>query len=104
MLEKTSKIIQSNHQPIPTMPSNSIPQCDLSMFLNISRDSDSTTSLGSLFQCIITLSENIFFPNTQPEFPLAQLEAIPSCPITVTWEKRLAPPCYNLPSGSCRER
>ena len=31
-LEKPTKIIQSNHQPIPTMPSNSIPQCDLSMF------------------------------------------------------------------------
>ena len=31
------------------------------------------------------------FPNIQPESPLVQLEAIPSCPITVIWEKRLAP-------------
>jgi len=27
MLEKTSKIIQSNHQPIPSMPTDHVPQC-----------------------------------------------------------------------------
>ena len=43
------------------------------------RDSDSTTSLGSPFQCLTTLSEN---PNVQPESSLAQLEAITSCPVT----------------------
>ncbi|KAK4823572.1 hypothetical protein QYF61_003576 [Mycteria americana] len=48
-------------------------------FLNSSRDGDSTTSLGSLFQCF-PCSEEIF-PNIQPEPPLVQLEAISSCPI-----------------------
>jgi len=30
-------------------------------------------------------------PNTQAELPLVQLEAVPSGPIAVTWEKRLTP-------------
>jgi len=56
-----------------------MPQCHIS--LNTSRDGDSAISLGSLFQCLNTLSEKIF-PNIQSESPLAQFEAIPSCPIT----------------------
>ena len=51
--------------------------------LNTPRDGDSTASLGSLFQCFTTLSENKFFPKVQPEHPLVQLEAIPS---NFTWE------------------
>ncbi|KAK4806198.1 hypothetical protein QYF61_001121 [Mycteria americana] len=43
-------------------------------------DGDSTTSLGSLFQCLPTLSVKKF-PNIQSKPPLAQLEAISSCPI-----------------------
>ena len=50
--------------------------------LNTTRVSDSTTSLGSPFQCLTTLSEKVVFPNIQPEPPLVQLEAIPSSPIT----------------------
>ena len=50
--------------------------------LNTSRDGDSTTSLGSLFQCLTTLSVKTIFPNIQPKPPLAQHEAISSCPIT----------------------
>lgn len=34
---------------------------------NASGDGDSATSLHSLCHCITTLSENKFFPNTQPE-------------------------------------
>ena len=49
--------------------------------LNTSRDGDSTTSLGSLFQCLTTLSVKKFFPNIQSEPPLMQLEAIASCPV-----------------------
>ncbi|KAK4831073.1 hypothetical protein QYF61_015271 [Mycteria americana] len=50
--------------------------------LNTSRDGDSTTSLGSLFQCLITLFSEVKFPNIQSKPPLAQLEAISSRPIT----------------------
>jgi len=32
-LEKTSKITKSNHQPIPTMPTNHVLQCHISMFI-----------------------------------------------------------------------
>ena len=45
-------------------------------FFNTSRDDDSTTSLGSPFQHLITL-----FPTIQPEPPLVLLEAIISIPI-----------------------
>ena len=53
--------------------------------LNTSRVSDSTTSLGSPFQCLTTLSETfreVAFPTAQSEPPVAQLEAIPSSPVT----------------------
>ena len=33
MMEKTSKITMSNHQPIPTVPNNHIPLCHISMVL-----------------------------------------------------------------------
>lgn len=51
--KKNTKIIQSNHEPITTMPLNAISSC----FLDTSRDSDLIISLGSLFQCTTTLSE-----------------------------------------------
>ncbi|KAK4815625.1 LOW QUALITY PROTEIN: hypothetical protein QYF61_004840 [Mycteria americana] len=60
--------------------------------LNTSRDGDSTTSLGSLVQCLITLSVNLNLPwrNLRP-FPLVRS--------LVTWEKRPTPPLYNLLSA-----
>jgi len=47
-LEKTYKITKSNHQPNTTMPAKPYPQVPhlLHLFLNTSRDGDSTTSLG----------------------------------------------------------
>ena len=40
----------------------------------------------------------VLFPNIQPESPLAQLEAIPSSPITSYMrEEADAPPHYSLP-------
>jgi len=50
--------------------------------LNTSRDGDSTTSLGSLFQSMIILSVKKFFPNILPKPPVTQLEAVSSHPIT----------------------
>ena len=52
------------------------------MFLNTSRNGDSATSLGSLFQCLTILSVKKVFPNSQAKPPLMQLEAIASHPIT----------------------
>ncbi|KAK4818647.1 hypothetical protein QYF61_016618 [Mycteria americana] len=46
------------------------------------RDGDSTTSLGTLFQCLTTLSVKNFFRNIQSKPPLEQLEAISSYPVT----------------------
>jgi len=56
-------------------------------FLNTFRDGDSTTFLGSLFQCLTTLSVKKFFPDIQPKSSLMQLEAISSRPVTChQWE------------------
>ena len=43
--------------------------------LSTSSNSDSTTSLGSPFQCLTTLSANKCFPISQREPPLVQLKA-----------------------------
>jgi len=54
------------------MPTKLYPEVPhLRIFFNISRDDGSTTSLGSLFQCLSTL-----FSNIQSKSPLMQLEAI----------------------------
>ena len=54
-LEKTSEIIKSNCQPNTTMPSNPcLEVLHLHILLNTSRYGVSTTSLGSLFQCLTT--------------------------------------------------
>ena len=50
--------------------------------LNTSRDGDSTTSLGSLFQYFDNPFSEEIFPNIQSKPPLVQLEAIFSRPVT----------------------
>jgi len=51
-LEKTFKIFMSNHPSNTSLPPNHTPK----HLFNTYRDGDPTTSLGSLFQCITTLS------------------------------------------------
>lgn len=58
---KTTKTTKSNHQPNPNVLTNPVPQCDTF------RDTDFTTTLGSPFHCITTLSETIFFSDIQPD-------------------------------------
>ena len=81
--------LKACRQPEPLLSTTSL-SATSPHFLNTSRDSDSTTSLGSLCHCLTALSEEMF-PNTQPEFALAQLQAIHSCPVAVTQGKRLTP-------------
>ena len=68
-----------------------------SFSLNISRDGDSTTSLGR--QCV-PMSYHCFreeiLPHIQPEPPLVQLEAISSCPITFTFSLTPNSPIISL--------
>jgi len=63
-LEKTSKIIKSV-TPTPPCLLNHILKCHIYTFLNTSRDGDSTTSLGSLVQCLTTL-DDIAPPHNKP--------------------------------------
>jgi len=56
-------------------------------FLNISRDSDSTTPLGSLFQCLTTLSEKNLFLITDLNLPWHNLRPFPLALLLITCEK-----------------
>ena len=57
-------------------------------FLNTSRDGDSTTFLGSLFQCLTTLSVKKFFLISNLNLPWCNLRPLPLILSLVTWEKR----------------
>lgn len=91
-LEKPPEVAESNHPPAlnPSVTS---------------KDGDTATALGILFQCSIILSMKIFFPianlsllwnNLKPHtlFPSLNFEII----------LRLTLPGYKLLSGSCREQ
>ncbi|KAK4816194.1 LOW QUALITY PROTEIN: hypothetical protein QYF61_012659 [Mycteria americana] len=64
--------------------------------LQKSRDGNSTTSLGSLFQCLITLSVKYNFLISSLNLPWHNLRPFPLVLSLVTWEKRPTPPLYNL--------
>ena len=65
------------------------------LFLNTSRNSNSTTSLGSLFQCLITLYMKKFF--------LIPSLGLPWCNLTCHWEKGPMLSLMNFLLFSCRE-
>jgi len=67
--------------------------------LNTFRDGDSTTSLGSPFQCLTTLLEKIFFLISSLNLPWCNLRPFPLILLVVKQEKSLTPPFHNLPSG-----
>ena len=90
--------------------------------LDTSRDGDSTTSLGSLFQCSTTLSAKKFFIISSLKLPWHNLRLFPLVMVTrgwllglprlVTWEKRPtpssrswergpSPPSSLLPTSPC---
>jgi len=88
------RILRSPSLTIHLPPTLAVNQCTTlsttsTHFLNICMDGDSTTSLGSLLQCLTTLSVSNFFPNIQPELSLVQLLAISS--YLPTWEKMPTP-------------
>ncbi|KAK4812358.1 LOW QUALITY PROTEIN: hypothetical protein QYF61_018808 [Mycteria americana] len=60
------------------------------------RGGDSTTSLGSLFQCLTTLLMKKFFLTSNLNLPWCNLRPFPLVLWLVTWEKRPTPPLYNL--------
>ena len=58
-------------------------------FLNTFRDGDSTTSLGSLFQCLTTFSVNKFFLMSNLNLPWHNLRPFPLILSPVTSERRI---------------
>ena len=84
-------IIQSNCQATPTVPTDHIPQCHICMAPEHFQDGDPTTPWAAVPLPHHSLGEGIV-PNSQPEPPLAQRQAIPSRPTAVPWEQRPTPP------------
>ncbi|KAK4830462.1 hypothetical protein QYF61_011186, partial [Mycteria americana] len=78
-LEKTFKIIESNHKPNTAKNHHYTMSLSTSSKrpLNTSRDGDSTTSLGSLFQCLITLSVKKNFLISSLNLPWRNLRPFP---------------------------
>jgi len=96
-LEMTSKI-KSNCQPNTTLPAKPRPEVPYSTgFLNTSRDGDSTTSLGSLFQCLTTLWTKILFLISSLNLPWHNLRPFPLVLSLVTWEKTQTPTSLQPP-------
>jgi len=100
---KTFKIPKPNTNPSPPCPLTTSPNATSPWFLNTSGDWESTTSLGSLCQCLTTVWRRNC-ANNQPQLPLVQCDSITSRPITVAWEKRptstsLRPPFTSTPSN-----
>ena len=79
------------------MSLSTTPKC----LLNISRDSDSTTSLGSPFQHLVTLSEKKFFLTSNLKLPWHNLR--PFSIASYMEEEFNPPPHCNFLSESCRE-
>jgi len=69
-------------------------------FLNTCGDSNTTTSLGSPFQHLLSLSEKNGFLITNPTSPLAVPHAIPSSPVSSYMEEEadthLAPTSFQV--------
>jgi len=58
------------------------------LFLNPSRDGDSTTALGSLVQCLTTLSVKTFFLISTLNLPWCCLRPLPLVLPLVSWGRR----------------
>jgi len=89
-LEKTSKIPKSNHHPTPTMPTDHIPHCHISMVLEHLQTVTPPPPWAAVPLHHHSFGEEIA-PKFQPEPLLGQLKAITSHPIAVTQEKRPTP-------------
>jgi len=88
-LERAAKIFQSSRLRITTMPTKPRPSLPLLPF----PWAPPRWWLHQLPEQPVPIPHHSFWreilPNIQPELPAVQLGAIPSHPITVTWEKRL---------------
>lgn len=103
-LEKNSKVIQSNCPPITSISHYTMSLSTTSEhFLNTSRDSDSITSLGSLYHCLTTLAEKKFFLTSNFSHPWHNLRPFPLVLLLLCGRRDQPPLHHNLLSGSYRE-
>lgn len=105
-LEKNSKITKFNLRLNATIPTRL--HCEMSClysFFKSSRDSDSTISLGSPFQCLTIPSVKTFFILSNPRLPCKH-KAVSPCAVTSCLGKGLIPlllPCFPWECGDYPE-
>lgn len=86
-LGKTSKTIQSNLQLNTTMPAKPYHKVPC-LFILWTLPSNSTTSLGTLLQCLTILSVKKSFPRSTLNFPWCHTRPFPLVLSLAAWEKR----------------
>lgn len=86
-LDKTSKIIQSNLQLNTTIPAKAYHKVPC-LFISWTLPSNSTTSLGSLLQCLTTPSVKKSFPISTLNLPWCHMRPFPFVLSLAAWEKR----------------
>lgn len=96
-------VFKSNFNPVlPRPPLHHIPNHHNNMhLLNTARDGGSTTTLGSLSQCLTSPHVKKFFLIHKLNLPQYNLKLFPLIPSFVTGEK-MPNPTSLLFSGSCR--
>lgn len=98
-LEKTSNIIQSNLWPNTTVSTKAW-HWHVQLFLEHCQDS--TTSLGSPVQCLITLSGKKLFLMANLNLPWHSLGLCPLVLLQFSGRRGHSTPCHSLLSGTCR--
>ncbi|KAK4823315.1 hypothetical protein QYF61_000917 [Mycteria americana] len=83
--------------PVDLFLSQNDPTLSIFLFQWGFRDGDSTTSLGSLFQCLTTVSVKEFFLISNLNLPWRNLRPFPLVLSLVTWEKRPTPTSLQPP-------
>lgn len=97
-LEKTHKIRKSNHHlTLPSPPLKYVPSATSRHPSNASRNGNSTTSLGSLFLWLTSLSAKKFFLALHVNLSWHNCRLL-----FATWEKRPTPTSLQPPFLSCR--
>lgn len=111
--QHNQRIIQASKRPLrslsplvsptlPSLPINHVPMCHIYSLLNTSRNGDSTIPMGSLFQCLPTLSMRRFLISSLKPLWHTLRPHISSCSVADFLGEQ-SQPGYSLLSSGCRE-
>jgi len=94
--------VEQEVEPLPNPPLNHVTKHHVYKSFNTSQAGDSATSLGSLFQCLITLLVKEFFLMPNLNLHWCNFRLFPLILSLVTWEKSLTPKMKQLLDSGIR--